>query len=514
MKTILNKMIFFLAITFVILLSGYFIYQSYFAYKGYVIAQNGDQYIAIIKNKNRALKKIELECSLSALYLGKEGKIDFSQIQTARDETDNALKSIKQFILNNPKFLNDLQYARSRVDVVSSNYKDILITYYQDEISNTLLKEIQNNIQVLSLGLSGLENELSTYSTFINYRNKISKEKSFIGYILTLSKKMNKEDLLLWEALLADNQVDMQFQNLSELNFKTRVGIVRGITTGNYQINIKKWFETNDQKINAVVQSEETIYKQILSQISNETSYPKVLIYNVLIALFLILLFLLLIRLQKNNAIQNKPSRMNGKLKNSHTTYENADLPVKNLTQDDDMSLNKKEEIHSSPVLDSLSYNPLEKFQSFTQEFIEEASEKKIDLDYYIDLTIPTYSIGDFYKIEQALDYLIHYVISSTGSRSIIKFQIDNIAQNALESAIRISIREHKRHFTKEEKRIIHNSEYNTLQNKSTHTKISGIKANLVQVNKIISSINGNFKIEENPAKGTDFFIIVNLKKQ
>jgi hypothetical protein len=527
MKNIINKIILFLTITIVVLASSYFIFNSYRAYKGYKIAQNADQYISFIKNTNKVLQKIEQECSLSALYLGHKGQMDFSQIETSRDETDIAIKNANQFILKNPKFLNNLQYVRSRVDVVSSDYKDILFTYYQDEISSALLKAITSSIQELSLGLDGLKNELYAYSDFITYKNSINREKSFIAYILSLSKKMNTQDLLLWEHILAniklptfsninnqkiisDIQTTLQPQNFSQLSFKARVGIVRGVTNGNYQINIKKWFENTNIRIKRVVQSEEIIYNHLQSKLTDETSYPKVLIYNVAIALFLLIVLFILLRLQKNNTQLIRPSYTKRKQKKIQDHDMSANLPLTNLPLDDDIVFDKKIEELPAPILDDSSFNPMEEFISFTKEFIEDASEKKIELSYYIDPATPTYCVGNFIKIEQALNYLAHYIIDSSASKSVINFRIDNIAENALESAIRLSIRGHKSHFTREEKSAIHSSKYK----ENAKIRVGGIKANLAQVNKLISSINGGFKIEENPKKGTDFFIILNLKKQ
>lgn len=506
MKQLLYKIIFFTAVTTLIVLSGYFIYQSYLAYQSYKIAQNGDQYIAMIQNKNEALKNIELESTLSALYLADGGKTDFSKIQTARNKTDNALQNIKQFKLNNPKFLSDLQYARSRVDVISSDYKDILLSYYQDEISNTLLKEIQNNLQTLALGVDDIKTKIVTYNTFINYRNRISRENSFIAYIITRAQKMDTQDLLLWDNLLAHNQVDSEFKNLAKLNFQTRVGVVRGITTGNYEITTKEWLANNDQKITAIVQSENNMYEDILSYISNETLYPKIMMHNIAITLLLIFALLFLVHLQKNSITSNRSKRIKNK---THSDYTNENLSLPKETPADNSI-----ETPSKPILDASAYNPLEKCDSFTQEFIEEASEKKLEVDYYIDPTIPTYAIGDFNKIEQALDNLIHYIINTSRKKDIIQFRIDNIAQNAMESAIRFAIRGHRKSFTKEETRIIYDYQYSHFQQEKVNSKLGGIKSNLEQVNKIISSINGEFKIEKNPTKGTDFFIIVNLKKQ
>ncbi len=302
MKYFIKSLFLFLITTIITLLSGFFIYQSYLSYKSYQIAQNADVYLPYIKNTNEVLKKIEQECALSAFYLAKDAKVDFSQMQSSRDETDNAIKNSTKFIEKSPKFLSNLQYVRSRVDVASSDYKDIIFTYYQNELSNTLLKEIDENIKELSFGVSNLKQQLNRYNTLITKRNNISKEKSFITYILTTSKKMDKEDMNFWDKMLSKKEIDK-----SSLN--DRVSVTKGITSGNYEIDLKSWLENSNRRIIGVMDNEEKVYNFLISKVINKTSAPQTLIYNVALSLLLLSFLYYLFRLQKINSIKKEFSK-------------------------------------------------------------------------------------------------------------------------------------------------------------------------------------------------------------
>ncbi len=539
-----NKIVLFITIIIVTLLSGYFIFNAYTAYRSYQIMQNADTYLTTIKNTNEVLKTIELECAASALYLGKNGKIDFSKIQATRDKTDNELKNATQLIYNDSKFLSNLQYVRSRVDVVSSDYKDILIEYYQNELSNPLLKEIKNSTKELSLGLSNLKKELNAYSDFIAYRNSMAKEKSFITYILSSSKKMNKQDLLLWEEILTKEkfpaatkiQENLQLQNFSQFDSDLRVYIARGITTGNYQISTQKWFEKSDRKRDRVKQSEEKLYNHIQSQLTNETSYPKALVYNSALALFALLSLFALIGSQKTHSRQRDTNRDIVRKREVYDTNNEEMIQKKRMTdipkidslvdevqysgiqqRATDIPLTNATQIDTShaPINESIrTFNPMEEFAHVINRFTAKTAKRDIGFKYKLDYTIPTYCIGDIDEIHRALNYLLDYTIKSSNSKSFLTLNIENIAQTKLESAISFSLKQNNSHFTKEEIKEIQNARYNNIYKKETRAvKLNKAKEILRKVSKSISSINGNFQIKSDSKNETDFIVTVNLKR-
>ena len=537
-----NKIILFITITIVTILSGYFIYNSYSSYKNYKIAQNGDKYISYIEKINDILKSIETESASSAMYLGKNGKIDFLEVQSNRDKTDSLLKNVNQFTTNNPKFSSNLQYVRSRVDVVNSDYRDILISSYQDEISNSVLKEITQNTKKLSLGLTNLEKELFAYSDFITYRNSISKEKSFILYMLSSSKKMQNQDLLLWNSILSKDklpkstelQTHLKLQDFSDFDSSIRLDIARGISTGDYKVTPEKWLEKINQKIDRVIQSEDKLYNHIQSKLKDKTSYPKGLIYNIAISLFLLLFLILLLRSYKSNSKKreitqdivkkrenyttengniirkkrmsdvSKSNTLFDKTQHSEIKQRATDIPLSNSTKIDE-SISKEDKSTIS------AFNPMEEFAHIVNSFTDKTDKKGISFKYQIDSTIPTYCIGDIYKIHQILEYLMKYAIKSSNSKKFLTFSIDNIAQTKIENAIRFSLKQDNTNFTKEEIREIKNSRY---ANFSRSINLSKEKENLIKVSKLISSIDGNFHIINNVKNKTEFQITVNLKRE
>jgi len=306
MKKVANGLLNLILVIVVAVSSIYFIYKSYNAYKDYKIIQKSEKNVLFIQNLNTIIRKIEQEQSSSAVYLGYGGKTDFNQLEVIRNSTDLAINNTKQFIQNNPKFsvyeqnlnslLNSLQYVRSRVDVVSSDYKSILFEYYQDEISKPILNIIQNNLQELASGLHELKNYISVYLDFINFRNSINKEKSFISFLLAQSKKMNNQDLVLWDKIIEEQiipiyntldtktitkiQTHIDTQKFAQSSFKTRVEIAKGVLNGDYTLNSTQWLYEMDKKTKNVIQSEQAIYKTLRNKTDNINISPNEIIYN------------------------------------------------------------------------------------------------------------------------------------------------------------------------------------------------------------------------------------------
>ena len=524
MKLFIKNTLFFIFITIITLLSLFFIYQSYISYKSYKIAQNADIYLPHIKNTDELLNKIEQECALSAFYLAKNAKVDFSQIQIGRDETDKAIKKADKFIKESPKFLKDLQYVRSRVDVASSDYKDIIFTYYKNELSNPLLKEIDTNIQELSFGVEELKTKLQNYNKLINKRNNISREKSFITYILVTSKKMDNQDMNLWDKILAKKALD-------ESSSSDMIAIAQGITTGNYNIDIKTWLENSNNKIIQVLDNQEKVYNSLYSKIKTKKSSPQTLLFNLIITLFLLYILFTLLKSHKKSTVKKSSNKDIVKKvhissnKNRITDKPNAELPANlktpihgkrstDIPSTNSIQKENKTYIHNEEATIK-SFNPMEEFAHTINHFVEKTSKKDIGFKYLLDPTIPSYCIGDIEKIQEAMHYLSNYTINSSNSKNFLTLNIENIAQTKMENAIMISLNQSNHHMPEEEIKEILDAKYETLYKKSIDSrKFNKLKINLLEASHLISKIDGRFKIKQSQDHSTDFQITVNLKRK
>ncbi len=540
MIEIIKKILFFTLILLITSLSGYFFYKSYIAYQNYQIAKESEKYTLFIKNINIVLIKIEQESSLNALYLGTEGNLNFNQLEDMREKTDNAIKNITTLIKKNSKFSQysedivklskNLQYARSRVDVLSPDYKDILFVYYQDEIFNSLLNIIKNSANELSFGVESLKKHLFTYVEFINFRNNIEKEKSFITFIISQSKKMDKLDLMLWDKIIAQ-EIIPNFTNLDEkttkaiktklqlksfynLIFKMRVDIAKGANKGNYFTSIDIWHKNINEKIRRVKQSEQLIFKYLKDKSNNIVSSPKEIILYAFVSLFLIFLLLSILSIKKSKnskitrkkIIKNIPidDRRESKKHISHTHNmfdTNMILDKKNL-KPTQPSLPVQEEINEIDT-----FNALKEFNSIVELFVK-TTKKDIKLNYYIDPTIPTSCIGDFSKIKKILENIINYALNSTKAYDSVEIHINTNAENKKESAISFKITAPNCYINKEQKQIIMKAFY-----QKSIPLSKQIKSDLVSTSKLISLMDGVFGIDSDFKKGTIFSFTLSVKK-
>ncbi len=539
MINIIKKILFLTLALLIVFFSGYFLYKSYTAYQNYQIAKESEKYTLFIKNLNTALKKVEQESSLSALYLGTKGDLDFNQLKNIREKTDNGVKNIMKFIKNNPKFSSyskdimklpkNLQYVRSRVDVLSQDYEDILFTYYQNEILNSLLNIIGDSANKLSFGVKSLEKYLISYIEFVKFRNGIEKEKSFISFVITLPKKMDNHDLVLWDKMLAQ-EIIPKFDNLDsettkaireilqpekffQLSSNTRVDIARRVNKGHYSTDINRWLENMDEKIKRVENSEQIIFKYLKNKTTNIVLSPKETILYISFSLFLIFLLLSLLskkKSNKNRRIAIKDILIDDRREiNRHLSHSNNMLHI-NLDldkKDDDFTQTSHIPPKKIEVSKVNTFNAFKEFNSIVK-FFAKATKKDIKLNYHIDPTIPTSCVGDFSKIKQILENLIEYAIKSTKAYDSVEIYINTSAENKKESAVSFKITAPNCYINKEQKQIIMKAFYQKSISLSNQ-----MKSDLILTSKLISSMDGVFGIDSDFKKGTIFLFTLSIKK-
>jgi hypothetical protein len=525
MKGLVNNFFNIILLIALILFGSFFMYKSYDSYKRYKIIQKSERSINLIKELNTIIKTIEKEQSFSAVYLGYNGKIDFDQLETIRKLTDSTINNTKIFIQNNPIFTsyeqklttlsNSLQYVRSRVDVVNSDYKSILFEYYQNEIIKPILEIIKENLQELALGLSEQKSYIYTYLDFIDFASNINREKSLIAYLLANSKKMSNQDLVLWDKIIEEQTnplySDLDIKTVTKLhkeidsqafeqsNFKTRVEISKGILNGVYTINSTQWLNTMDKKLKKVIKCENIIYDIIKEKTSNIKVSPKETIINVAIALLsLFLLLYLIFAIKKEKKAKKNFMQVKKRRRRSVDRKDNDDMidirPNLQMTNKQDGS-----------------FNPIEEFESIISEFAQKADKKHIAINHYIDPTVPTACIGNLKQIKQVISNLLNHAIGTTKSYGVIKVRVENSANKETESAIRFSVIESDGHISREYKNKIMRYFFNEELVKSP--KISTRKTDLITTGQLIANMDGIFEISNSEKSGAILSFAVSLKK-
>jgi len=306
MKIINSKNILLLLLFVAIVGFGTFSYYTYNAYINYLDVQNSNKSTIFIEKLNTLLEVLERERFESAIYLGRKGKKEFSKVKKDRALVDSRIDDLEAFIEADRAFLpykenlksiqESLTYIRSRVDTLSSDYKNIFFDYYQKRISESIIVIMSSNVK----------RDLSNYIAFARLRENNELERAFIAIFLSQSKKMSNQDLLLWDTVLAndtlpkfnDNRLKsaLKVETFNKIGFNQRVEILFGALTGAYSITTKEWGDELEKKSKRLTEAQNIIILNAKNRILDIVSAKReVLIKYAYITLFFLVLFLILL---------------------------------------------------------------------------------------------------------------------------------------------------------------------------------------------------------------------------
>lgn len=322
MKMINNKNIFILLITMVIAIFMTLLYFTYVSYTEYKSAQDHMQNMHFVKKIESAIDTIQKERQDSALYIGTEGKAGFENLKKSKIKSDDAIKEIDTYMDTNRAFqtyaksltyiTDNLKHVRTKVDTLSSDHKSIFFKIYHHEIVVPLL-DIIKKLSVKDLSYD-IENYISSYVKIISLQENIALEDASIFYVLSGSKKMLDEDLMLWDSLLANDMLPtfdglgnrnlvtklktvLTTEEFSKIGAKERALILYGAQSGEYAVSINEWFAQSDKKMSYIASIKSILSETIQKETENIVSQTKkvAIEYGVATLFILFLLFIMLL---------------------------------------------------------------------------------------------------------------------------------------------------------------------------------------------------------------------------
>ncbi len=300
MKIINNKNIFNLLIVVVVAVLAFFSYYTYLSYTKYESIQNSTQSTYFIEKTDSILDKIAQERLYSAVYMGTEGKEGFNKVKEARVAVDGAIIELNTYMNANKEFrtyskrLNavseNLKHARTKVDTLSSDYKNIFFEVYHNEI----FKSLAGVMKIVSAQdpSADMKSYLSTYTSFTELKENTALENTGIFFVLSGSRKMTNEDLVFWDALLVNDTLP-EFDALqnkavvsklntlltpeafSKIGAKERVEILYGAETGEYSVASNEWFNQVEKKMKYIASAQSILKITIDKNTENKISKSK-----------------------------------------------------------------------------------------------------------------------------------------------------------------------------------------------------------------------------------------------
>jgi len=320
MKIINNKNIFRLLIPIVASVLLVFTYLVYNAYSEYVSIESSTKNIDYMKKIEECVDNIQAESISSALYMGTKGKIGFNKVREARDNTKKSLDDLRKFIDDNEVYSvdikviddirKDLAYLYTKVDTISINYSDIFVKLYNYKIFNSFANILK---RVSEHDLSKeIEHYLRAYTEFSILKENVSLESRGISFILSGSKSMTNNDLLLWDTLLGENVVpDLSILNnkiiVTELNAiltqeefenigaKERALILYGSTRGEYRVSQKDWHTKVEKKLKYIKLAQRLLVSTIYKYTQEHVAKAKKVVIEYGVALILTIFLLIVL---------------------------------------------------------------------------------------------------------------------------------------------------------------------------------------------------------------------------
>ena len=326
MKIINNKNIFAFLISVVVAIFGVLAYYTYVSYTEYATMQTSTKSTEFVKKMDKLLDEVEKERFSSAVYMGKDGKTGFDNVEHSREEVNSAIADMKAFISNDKHFAayqkeissitGDLKYARSKVDTLSADYNNIFFETYHDKIFKTLMGSM--NAAAIKEPSVRMKAYLSSYIDFTTLKENMQLENTMISFVLSGAKKMSDKDLMLWDALLVDDNLpslkllknkaivkklnaSLTPEQFREIGTKERVEILYGANTGKYPVTKEEWSSQVEKKMNHADFAQSVLFSTIQELTEARVAKSKeTVIQYAAGTLFALLILLILIMIYYN----------------------------------------------------------------------------------------------------------------------------------------------------------------------------------------------------------------------
>ena len=482
---------------------------------------------------------------------------------------------------------NNINYIRTKVDIMSSDYESIFWGNYHTRI----VKLIIDNMNTLSDRFDlDIKTNLKNYIEFSKFKENLSKEATFISFVLSSSRKISDSQLMLWDEIVAKDTLP-QSKQLKESDLvalrntreEQRVTIFLNSQTGNYPISTSTYLKTFKTKIGRIkfIQNKIIDEANLYFENSKFKQQDRVVNYSILSLFFLVLLIILLVifyhmtrdkKMLENtlkdiefDLSKSRKKELKTIIKNRDTnaiykfladvikeSNQAKDLFLANMSHEirtplngivgftqllRDTTLTKEQEdfmiiienssehlltivndildlskINAGKVeLETIPFNVLEKFESAIESYGAKATQKNIDLNIYIDPTIPEMIIGDPTKISQIIINLLSNAIKFTDSGGYIDILIEKVEERDKNISIKFSVRDSGIGITQEQQNKIFDAF--SQADSSTSRKFGGTGLGLAISSNFTSLMGGKLDIFSKDGEGTTFFFTLTFKE-
>jgi len=327
MKALAQKLL--LALIFVPLLAA-IAWLSFYAYQNYNIYRGGKNKIlniALIKQVSSTLKNLNHEELQCALYITADANTENNsrELLQSRQATDRTLSELDKLIHADAVFSiyqnriaqikENINFVRSKVDTLSSDYKSIFFDSYYKNVTHLLIGFIDKIAE--NFPENEMKNILSHYSDIETSYELGTLENVFIALKLNGHKSFSDKDLLLWESILSQNtvlsfsdikdkKVAQQLKQLTDTKLDRtltleRINILQDAHTGNYTYSVSQWIKNYTVNLSVYASAADLLLSNLKNLfLSQKEGVKNRGIQYLLGALFLLLLLFVLLVILRN----------------------------------------------------------------------------------------------------------------------------------------------------------------------------------------------------------------------
>ncbi len=156
-----------------------------------------------------------------------------------------------------------------------------------------------------------------------------------------------------------------------------------------------------------------------------------------------------------------------------------------------------------------IPFNLMEKFEATVDSYSAKASQKNINLELFIDPTLPIEVIGDSTKISQVIINLLSNAIKFTGKGGNISTKIEKISQTDDIVTIKFSVKDSGIGISAKQQNKIFDAF--SQADASTSRRFGGTGLGLSISSKFVSLMGGKLDVESQENDGATFFFSLNM---
>ena len=309
-KKSLQFLIILLPILFLILLGGYFAYDSWGKYQQNKLLKSQLVNAKLLKSLEHSVLNEVVCVATMSQHKNLMDKIckptkkttDSVLKQILEQKDDSSLYNIEKIIFN---IRNTIQNSGTAV-------VEKLVNGDLDKEMNVFIQKYTKKLKNYSLGMDKKE-YLRLYSDISNISYATESEKAFVSYYLSLNKPIPAKNLIYWDKIVNTSQIhEFDKEKISVLhediesifnqkNFQknlrkiedVRLDIMTNSFSGNYKSNIATWVSTLNEKQKVLNNIESMLLDNIFDDVSKEFKMNMVTLVLSLLALFISILGLL-----------------------------------------------------------------------------------------------------------------------------------------------------------------------------------------------------------------------------